>query len=303
VDRNLGQGRVRIVNGLLALGLVVSALSALLVVFLIRRHPIGAGAVTGRRLVADVPATPVTIALLERWRDRASRWRSTLAVPVVVATIATSIAVRQSLDVGIGAHPAWADPLLTGMLSVFLGAIAAELHHLRHRPTGPRVVERLPRDVAAHLPLGARRRRLALALLAGVASVLSITVGDGRVPWPGMLALAITGAVPLVQRGIVGRSRPALDADLRAADDAVRTLAVRSVDEAGAGAAVLLAAWQLAPAYTSVDVSTPVAAAMIVAQVAALVLAILWWRRSNPRRLLPDVPAALDRTDHLSPTA
>lgn len=285
--------------GLLAL----LGLSALLLAFSHRRHPIGAGAVTGRQLVADVPATPMTIALLERWRDRASRWRSTLAVPVVFTTIATSIAVRRSLDIGIGAHPAWADPLLMGMLSVFLGAIAAELHHLRHRPTGPRVVELVPRDVAAHLPVGARRRLVALALLAGVASALSITVGEGRVPWLGMLALAISGAVPLVQRGIVGRSRPALDADLRAADDAVRTLAVRSVDEAGAGAAVLLAAWQLAPTYTTVDVPLRVAGAMVMAQVAALVLAILLWRRSNPRRLLPDVPAALDRTDHLSPTA
>jgi hypothetical protein len=116
---------------LVAIGLVVAVS--------VRRRPAGRLAVVGDTLVAGVVATPATVALLTRWRDRAARWRTTAALPVVLATIAASVAIRQQVNVGIGDHPAWSDPLLMGLLSVFVGAILAERHHLRpHGGTGVR---------------------------------------------------------------------------------------------------------------------------------------------------------------------
>lgn len=275
---------------LLAIGVVVG-------VAVTARRRTSAVAGIGRDLVAQVPATTETIRLLERWRDRAARWRTVLALPVVVTVLVTSVAVRSSIDLGIGAHPAWSDPLLFGLLSVFLGAIGAELHHLRPRDADRRAAELVPRDLADHLPRGSRRRLAWLVIAAVVASVLAVVVGAVVVPWYGLVALAIAVAVSVVQRGIVLRGRPALGPGLRAADDAVRRLAVRSVDEAGAGAIVLLAAWQAEPAFTALSGPGPLEAAFVIAQLAALVTAIVWWRRSAPRRLLPDVRAALDAPD------
>jgi hypothetical protein len=257
------------------------------------RYRGGAAAGIGARLVADVPATAASVALLTRWRDRAARWRLAVAGPAVVLTIAVSVVVRSSLDIGIGAHPAWSDPLLMGLLGAFLGAMAAEFHLLRRRAPNRRSADLTPRDVADHLPSGSRIRLAVLAVLAAGASASTVLVTDGDLPVLGLLALVGSAAVPLVQRGIVARGRPALEPDLRAADDAVRELAVLSVDQAGAGAILLLSAWQLAPVYTAVDVAPVVEAGLVVAQVVSLVVAVVWWRRSNPRRLLPDIPAVL----------
>lgn len=273
-------------------------LAVVAVMVLLRRRPSPAIAEQGRQLVADVPATPATVALLERWRDRAHRWRQVVAVPAVVGSIVGNLVLRQSVDVGVGAHPAWADPLLTGLVGAFLGAIAAEAHHLRTRSSGPRTVDLTPRDVRAYLPHPDRRRLVALGIAAAVATLGALVLVDGHVPTLGLLALALAVVVPVTQHGIVTRARPALAPDLRRADDAVRRLAVRSVDEAGAGAMILLVAWQLAPVYTAVDAPTGVETAMGVAQLASLVLAVVWWRRSHPRRLLPDVAAALGPPAH-----
>lgn len=276
-------------------GFVLSVLVVvgLAVVLLMGRHRDGAIAQVGTSLVAEVPGMPLAIALLERWRDRAHRWRLAVAVPAVVGSIAGNLALRQSVDVGVGAHPAWADPLLTGLLGAFVGAIAAEAHHLRRRSAGPRSVDLTPRDVAAYVPGGSRLRLAWLTAAATTAMVATLVLAQGHFPTLGLLALFLLALVPVAQRGIIGRARPAVAADLRAADDAVRRLAVRSVDEAGAGAALLLIAWQLAPAYTTVNVPTPIAGALAVTQLAALIVAVVWWRRSNPTRLLPDVAASV----------
>ncbi len=285
------------------MGIVVGAMALLAIplvlVWLLRRRPSGTIAATGRGILDGVPRTPSTITLIERWRDRAARWRSVVALPVVLATIVASLAIRGSVDVGLGAQPAWSDPLLTGLLSVFVAAIAAELHHLRRRSEGPRVVDLVPRTVGGYLPEGSRRRLGLLGAYALFACTLAFAVAGTMVPWLGLLALSTVCTVPLVQRGIVGRGRPALDSDLRLADDAVRMLAVRSVDEAGAGAALLLSAWQLAPAAAAVSAPTAIEVGLALVQVASLVVAIAWWRRSNPRRLLPDVAAALQPHDRL----
>lgn len=271
-----------------ALALIVIVIGAI-----VRRSPRGATAATGARLVSDVPPTPSTIALLERWRDRTTRWRLAVAVPAVIASLGLSIVAGQSVEVGVGSHPAWADPLLVGLVGAFGGAIAAEMHHLRpQHARRPRTVDLAPRDLGAYLPHGSRRR-LFLIGLAGLAAVIAEVVLVGGVPILGLGALGLLALVPVTQSGIVRRGRPALVPELRRADDAVRRLAIRSVDEAGAGASLLLVAWQLAPVYSTVDLPEIAEFGLVAAQLACLVIAVLWWRRSQAQRLLPDVAGAL----------
>jgi hypothetical protein len=277
---------------------VVLVVVGLAVVLSAHRRRDGTIAQLGTCSVADVPTTSSAIALLERWRDRAVRWRASVAVPAVLGSVAGNLLLRRSIDVGVGGHPAWADPLLTGLLGAFVGAIVAEAHHLRRRSGGARTVVLVPRDLAAYLPAGSRARLGRLTAAAVTTAVATLVLTDGHVPALGVLALGLLALVPVAQRGIISRARPAVAPDLRTADDAVRRLAVRSVDEAGAGAALLLIAWQLAPVYSSATVPRPIAAVLAVIQLAALVVAVVWWRRSNPDRLLPDVPAILARDRH-----
>jgi hypothetical protein len=153
--------------------LIVVVLAIAVPIVVLRGVPSQAIAARGRQLVDDVPAVPEAAALLERWRDRAIRWRGLLASSVVVSSLVASVVLRGSLDVGVGGHPAWADPLLMGLLSVFVAAIAAELHHLRPRGEGRRTVELAPRELPAYLPAGARRRSVLLVALALIASILT----------------------------------------------------------------------------------------------------------------------------------
>lgn len=275
------------------LGLVLMIVGAGVAVWLARRSPTPSVTEEGRRLVADVPVTPQTRALLVRWRQRATFARRSFAVPAAVGAAAAGLVLRQELAVGVGAHPAWSDPLLAGMVAAFLGAIVAEVHHLRPTAGGPRSAQLRPRDLAPMLPPYSRVRLGLLAVLAASSSLAAATATDVRVPWLGVSALALAALVPLIQRGIALRRQPPGPAPLRAADVAVRHLAVRSVDRAGAGAILLLAAWQLAPVYGSVTLR-PLQTLLALGQVASVVVAVLWWRRSSPRRLVPAAAPPLD---------
>lgn len=246
--------------------------------------------------IDGVPVTSTAIELLHRWADRTKRWRRLLGLPTLVLTLSASIVFTQSVNVGIGEHPPWSDPVLMVLLSVFVAGIAAELHHLRRRPGATRYANLTPRDLSDFLPGGARRRQLMLALIAAASTLLAVTVAGQRMPVLGVVALLLAGVVPLVQHGIVQRGRPAVRPALRAADDAVRRLAIRAVDDAGAGAILLLSAWQLAPTYADAGAAGPVEIGMIAAQVAAFVIAVVWWWRSDPNRLLADLASKATTT-------
>lgn len=272
-------------------GAVLIAAVILVVVF-VQRRPAGSIAQIGSALVADVPASMTSVVSLTRWRDRAHLWRTSLGVPAVMGAIVAGLVVRQEVTFGFGGGPMWMDPVLAGLLAAFCGGMAAELHHLKRPTPGPRVAELRPRDVAENLPAGARPRLWILAGGAVAASAIAIVIGGWHVPLPGLLALLLAGALPLAQRRIMERARPAVPADLRAADDAVRRLAVVSVDAAGAGSMLLLIGWQLMRVHPVVA-GTAGEFLLSIGQLAALIVAIVWWRGSNPKRLLPDVPAAL----------
>lgn len=232
-----------------------------------------------------------TRVLVGRWRDRARRWRALGGLPLATAVVAFSLGVRNELRIGLGGAPVWSDPLLMGLLGAFAGAIGAELHHLRRRPRGPRTVSLEPRELHAFLPERARVRLAVVVGLAAVGSVLHLVLPAVEgVPVPGLLAGLVTAAVVGVQRAIVTRPRPALPDTLAAADDAVRRLAIRSVDASGAGAVLLLSLWQ-ASTVSHALLGEPDQLGLIVLLMGGLylavaVVALVWWWRGGPMMLI-----------------
>lgn len=239
---------------------------------------------------AAVPATEPARMLLQRWRDRALRWRMGLALPAVAAAIAGGLLVHQQVRVGVGDGPAWTDPVLVGLLASFLGALGAELHLARPAAGTMRAARLAPRDADLYVSRGAGRRRAVLAVLAGTTLAAAALLVGWTALMPGLLAVAVLGLVPVAQQRIATRPQPVLPPDLTAADDTVRRLATRTLDDAGAGAALLLVAWQGSTVGQALPHWWP--PLLWGLQLAALVVAVVWWRRSAPRRLLPDAPDA-----------
>lgn len=270
------------------IGLVLLA-AALAVLAGIARIGIGRGpADTSTMESLDLPDTSAARHLIGRWRDRARRWRTAAGLPTAIGVLGLSLVGRGEVHIGIGAGPLWADPLTMGLAAAFVGAIGAELHHLRHRPEGPRTVSLRPRDLGDFLPPGSRRRLGGLAGSAGALAVVHALLPTvSGVPLPAIGALVVAAAVVSVQRSIVFRPRPLLPEDLAAADDVVRGLAVRSVDAAGAGIALLMTLWQVSWMLPSTGPGgglLAIAAGSV--YLAALAVALLWWWRGGPASLL-----------------
>lgn len=241
----------------------------------------------------DVPPTDDGRALVTRWRDRSGRWRWNAALPAIAAATATGIADQSGVVLGLGGGPVWTNPLLMGLLAAFVGAIAAELHHLRRRPagprpTGPRTAGLAPRSVNDHLSARARTRLAVVAVLAGTVSALDLLQADtAAVPAAGLIAIGSAGIVPPIQRAIVTRPRPALPEPLERADDAVRGLAIRSIDAAGAGLVLLLSLMQ-STVLLDTAVATPAGGQLLTGLVtlAGALIALAWWWRAGPAALI-----------------
>ena len=279
-----------------AASLVVLLLLAVvgIVVLLRTRAPHRRGPVPASTLAhVDVPDTPATRELLGRWRDRARRWRRVAMWPLLTFSIVASVRATGEVQFGLvntaGVAPLWADPLVVGLLAVALGALAAELHHLRRRPDGPRSADLTPRDVGRLRRPRSRVRRVVLGLLLVASAVLHLFAADGQAGSPPALAVAaaVLLAGEVVERRIALRPRPALSADLVTADDAVRRAAVRSVDDAVSGAALLLLGWATLGLSGSAPPGALADGLTAIGSLGALGSAVWWAIRSAPRRLLP----------------
>lgn len=263
--------------------LVVWLITGVLVTLAVGGQPRSPGSVSKP---GPLPDDDLALGLLQRWRERAARWRSAAVVPAMVAAAAAGLLLRQSVGVGVGGpHPPWADPVLAGMLAALLGAIGAELHHLGPSGGGVRIADLTPRDAAPLRPEGARTRQVLLASAAAGVSAIAAVLPEVGVPWLGLAALLAAAGLPFAQRGIALRARPALPERLRLADHTVRQLAIHSIDHAGAGLVLLLTAWQAPAIYTHLDLAGPFALPLTVAQIAAFVVSFRWWRHSHPDRL------------------
>lgn len=230
------------------------------------------------------------VRLQRRWHARVWWWRAVSGVVAATGAIVLGMAVNLEFHVGVGVEPVWSNPLITGLAGSFGGAIAAELHHLRPRGTRRRTASLQPRDPRSYAPPANRGRLVGVAAVAVVVAALSLTSAqvDG-VPWPTVVALAVVGVAAAVQRVVVLRPRPALPPALHDADDLVRRAAVSSLGYAGAGVGLLLALVQGARFLEREVGAAPVTGAVTLA---GFVLALVWWRRSSPHRLLTHDDAA-----------
>lgn len=201
---------------------------------------------------------------------------------------------------GTGSSPA---PWVWVLVGYFCGALYAEISLRRPRPTG-RTVTVVARDLSWYLP---RRLILAQRVLAGVAVVtaaaalvvpLDPSAGAATTSrWPG-LAAAVTAAVVLAiamaaERWVIERAQPFTDADLLAADDAIRAQSVHSLAGSALGASILVLAgafWLLATSDVQIlrwTMWIPAVVSPILALVAVLYYGHRAWRVRRPEPALP----------------
>jgi hypothetical protein len=284
------------------LGLIVVVVLAASVLWAARRSGRGRGVPDPAVARATgVPDTPAARALLGRWRDRARRWRTTAALPLVIVAVVGGLAMEGQVGYAlldtVGGAPLWTDVLVVGLLGATVGAFGAELHQARRRPEGPRSADLTPREVGGLRHTASARRRLvlvlaALAAVGGHGAVVAVGAASG-VPWSVVGALVVLGASEVVERRIAARPRPVLPSDLAAADDAIRRVGVRSVDEAASGAAVILVGWaSLGVLGVAPGGGRLLDPAVVVVPITCIALAVRWWWRSAPHRLLDEAAPA-----------
>jgi hypothetical protein len=163
-------------------------------------------------IAAGLATDPEQQRLLARWLQRArwARW-----VGGFCGLLAWMLATNGKGDV-----------LVFGTAGIALGAVAAELHHLR-RARGPRTARLEVRTVDDYLlPYDAGQMTLValVALVFGVATVWSTRTRPAT--WWALAAVAVIALTRLAQWRVATRARPALSASLTRADDLVRELAI-----------------------------------------------------------------------------
>ena len=145
--------------------------------------------------------------LLERWLTRA-RWAR------LVGGFSGVIAWMLATD----AH---GDLLLLGTAGIAVGAMLAELHHVRRRP-GPRTARLDVRRVDDYLLASDRNRMIGVAIAAVAVGILAIALRPVAAWWA-LAALVVLGLARLMQQRVAGRPRPAV---VLRADDLARELAI-----------------------------------------------------------------------------
>ena len=197
--------------------------------------------------VHGVPVTKDSLRLVDRYLGRSARFRSGwtwigIALWAVLSFTWGSTAGR---TVGVVAYPPTSDIFLMGLAAWFVGLVRCETYNLRPRFRGPREASLMPRSVERYAP-----RRLLVHNRIGVVVSWSLVVLDLLLPGPrehfnlvvvlACLSLLVVVVGEVCQCGIAMRPRPALDVDLLAADEAIRTVAARSVGYGTAGLEALL---------------------------------------------------------------
>jgi hypothetical protein len=161
---------------------------------------------------AGLATDPEQQRLLARWLQRArwARW-----VGGFCGLLAWMLATNGKGDV-----------LAFGTAGIALGAVAAELHHLR-RACGPRTARLDVRTIDDYLPRFDAHQMLGVAIATSVVGLTGVWSADTRTAaWWAIAAVAVLGLCRLAQRRVATRARPALSPSLTRADDLVRELAI-----------------------------------------------------------------------------
>jgi hypothetical protein len=250
---------------------VVLGLLAILAVVLVRSRvrdlPQADGEPETFCAVHGVPVTDSSLRLVDRYLGRSARFRSgwTWIGIALWAVLSFAWGPTAGRTVGLAAYPPTSNIFLMGLAAWFVGLVRCETYNLRPHVHGPREASLMPRPVERYAP-----RRLLIHNRIAVAVSWLVVALDLVLPGPRehfdvvvvFAALSVVALVvgELCQRGIAVRARPALGADLLAADEAIRTVAARSVGYGTAGLEALLVglqSWLLAQAPPAVA-TTPV---------------------------------------------
>jgi hypothetical protein len=203
-------GNDRWTAGRIAVVVVFGALAACVMVVLLR-HLAGIDH-EASDIAAGLAAEPEQRRLLTRWLQRA-RW--TRWIGGFCGVLAWLLATNAKADV-----------LLFGTAGIALGAVAAELHHLR-RARGPRTARLEVRTVGDYLMPYDARQMIRVAVVALVLAVAAMWSSHTRsATWWALAAIVVLGLCRLAQWRVATRARPALSPSLTRADDFVRELAV-----------------------------------------------------------------------------
>ncbi len=198
-----------------------------------------------------VPPTLQAMRLMGRYLQRTDRYRQSWTWIGIGASIAFSFIWRPASGStwGIVIYPPTSNVILMALGFWFVGLVRSEMYNLRPRLSGTRRASLEVREVRRYLPTRmVVLPRLSVAVALGlVAAVLLLPYQS---PDPAVVVgLGVTAAVVLLvteacQRGIAHRSRPVLSPDLRAADEAIRSIASWSVAYGSAGLITMLAAFE-----------------------------------------------------------
>jgi hypothetical protein len=118
------------------------------------------------------------------------------------------------------------DLLLLGTGGIAVGAMLAELHHIRPRK-GPRTARLDVRSVGDYLMHQDARRMIGVGVVACMVTVTGALASEARAAmWWGLTAVVALVAARLAQQRVATRPRPAVSDKLRRADDLARELAI-----------------------------------------------------------------------------
>ncbi|MEO7369372.1 MAG: hypothetical protein ABI949_17180 [Ilumatobacteraceae bacterium] len=163
-------------------------------------------------IAQHLSADPQQQRLLQRWLERA-RW-------------ARFVGGLAGLLVWFLGTMAKGDILMFGSGGIAIGAVFAEMHHIR-RAGGPRTARVQVRGVSDYLLERDARWMIGVGAVALVAAATGARSADTRAAtWWGLGSCAALGLARLAQHRVVTRGRPAVSESLTRADDLARELAI-----------------------------------------------------------------------------
>lgn len=176
-----------------------------------------------RRLVEPAAG----IITLKRTRRRA--WRGTLAAISGMRAWRTVVNRWFRADAERSrSHPCGrsGDILMFGTGGIAIGAVLAEMHHIR-RSSGPRTAPVQASGVSDYLLERDARWMIGVGAVAVAAPATGVWSADTRAAtWWGLGSCAALGLARLAQYRVVTRARPAVSKNLSRADDIARELAI-----------------------------------------------------------------------------
>ena len=198
-----------------------------------------------------VPTTEPAMRLIHRYLQRTDRFRQSWTWIGIGGSVVMSFLWQgpSAPHWGLVAYPPTSNVVLMALGFWFLGLVRSELYNVRPRYHGPRFASLEVREVRRYLPA-----RMVVLPRITVLMALGLVLADQLIPHPSphpavIIGLWVTALLVLIvteacQQGIAHRSRPAVGEDLRAADEAIRSMASWSVAYGAAGLITLLAAFE-----------------------------------------------------------